>query len=798
MELVEGPTLAERITEGPMPMDEALHVAGQIADALQAAHDSAIVHRDLKPGNVKIKPDGVVKVLDFGLAKVGPTPSAPSENSPTLSMAATQAGMILGTAGYMSPEQARGKPVDKRADIWAFGVVLYEMLTGHRLFEGEDVVETLAAVVHKEPDWKLAPPRVQRVLQRCLVKDPKKRLRDISGVGLLLEEGEPKTSRGWSPALLWGGWAAAAVAAIAAIVVWAPWRTAETPEVVRFQVPPPEKATFLTSPPVLSPDGKKLAFIANSGTQMVWVRPLDTLEARPLPGTEGAAAALFWSPDSRSIAYWNTPAPFKLKRVEVAGGPPQTLCETPADPSTGAWSPDGVIIFHNRGLMRVPAGGGECTPLTALDAVRDEAGHRFPSFLPDGRHFVYLRESGKPENAGIYVGSLDAKPEQQSSKRVLAADGTVVYAAVPGSKNGYLLFRREGTLMAQPFDPGRLELSGDAVPAAEQVGGGNNFTGGYFSASATGALAFRTGAAGGVGNLQVTVFDRQGKVTGTAGELGNYTEPAFSPDGTQVAFVRFDNSGGADIWLHEFARGVSTRFTFDPARDRLPVWSPDGKQIIYSSERDGGRNLYRKVATGAGTEELVFKSNEPKQPTDWSRDGRFLLFTNVDSKTVDDIWVLPVGQTISSSAKPEVYLKTEFLETNAKFSPDGRFVAYQSNSSGGAEVYVQTFPDPKRGRWQVSKGGGVQPHWRRDGKELFYRGPAGGGGALMAVDIMLAPAFKAGIPRMLFTFPPGQNPWDVTTDGQKFIRAVQPTAAASGAPPEPITIVLNWAAGLRK
>ncbi|HYV61929.1 MAG TPA: protein kinase, partial [Bryobacteraceae bacterium] len=354
MELVEGPTLAERIAEGPISLDEALHVAGQIADALQAAHDNAIVHRDLKPGNVKIKPDGAVKVLDFGLAKVGsPSAASQSENSPTLSMAATQAGMILGTAGYMSPEQARGKPVDKRADIWAFGVVLYEMLTGKRLFEGEDVVETLAAVVHKEPDWKLAPPRVQGVLQRCLVKDPKKRLRDISGVGLLLEQGEPKKSRGSNRILLWAGWAAAAVAIAAAVFVWAPWRTPPAPELVRFQVPPPEKATFQNAPPVLSPDGKKLAFIANAGTQMVWVRSFDTLEARPLPGTEGAAAALFWSPDSRSIAYWYTPAPFKLKRVEVAGGPPQTLCETPASPASGAWSPDGVIVFHNTGLVRV-------------------------------------------------------------------------------------------------------------------------------------------------------------------------------------------------------------------------------------------------------------------------------------------------------------------------------------------------------------------------------------------------------------------------------------------------------------
>ena len=382
-------------------------------------------------------------------------------------MAATQAGMILGHGRRTCrPEQARGKPVDKRADIWAFGVVLYEMLTGKRLFEGEDVVETLAAVVNKEPDWKLAPKRVQRLLQRCLVKDPKKRLRDISGVDLLLEEGEPKTSRGWSPALLWAGWAAAAVAAIAAIVAWAPWRATPVPELARFQVPAPVNAAFLSSPPVLSPDGKKLAFVA--GTQMLWVRSLDTLEARPLPGTEGAAAALFWSPDSRSIAYWNTPAPFKLKRVEVAGGPPQTLCDTPVDPATGAWSPEGVIIFHNRGLFRVSAGGGDCTPLTTLDTARGDSAHRFPSFLPDGRHFVYLRESGKPETSGIYVGSLDARPEQQSSKRVLAADGPAIYASVPGSKTSYLLFRREGTLMAQPFDSGRLELVGDAVPAASR------------------------------------------------------------------------------------------------------------------------------------------------------------------------------------------------------------------------------------------------------------------------------------------------------------------------------------------
>jgi WD40 repeat protein len=412
----------------------------------------------------------------------------------------------------------------------------------------------------------------------------------------------------------------------------------------------------------------------------VWVRSLDTLESRVLPGTENAGLVLFWSPDSRSLAFGvTTEKSIALKRVEVSGGPPQTLCETGNSVPTGTWSREGVIVLSHGGMFRVPAAGGDCSPLTKPDSARGEIVHRLPSFLPDGRHFVYLRVSSRPENQGIYVGSLDARPEEQSSKRLLASESGAVYAPSPDSKVGYLLFIREGTLMAQPFDAGRLEVEGDAVPVAEQVGAFNSAVGAFFSVSPTGALAYRTGVAAVGGNLRLTWFDRQGKVLSTEGDLGQHNSPALSPDGTQVAFTRRENGGAGnpDVWLLDVARGTSTRFTFHPAADVAPVWSPDGSHIVFASERDGPLNLYQKVSSGAGNEETLFQSADPKTPTDWSPNGRFLLFTNTDPKTGPDIWVLPM----MGARKPEPYLKTEFSESDARFSPDGRFVAYQSNGN---------------------------------------------------------------------------------------------------------------------
>ncbi len=819
MELVPGSTLAARIAAGPIPLEEALPIAAQIAEAVEYAHDHNVVHRDLKPANIKVTPDGTVKVLDFGLAKaLADEPDAIDPvNSPTLTMTATRGGVLLGTAAYMSPEQAKGKPVDRRADIWAFGVVLYEMLTGKSLHHGETVAETLAAVLLK--DAKLdalphnTPPAIRNLLKRCLEKDPRQRLQAIGEARILLrnpaaqqEQAAPLPVAPQRRPVVWMAFAVLLAVALGIVVaLWAPWREPPAAEVVRFQVPPPENVSYsVATPPVLSPDGRRLAFVASPrGGQLgqVWVRSLDTLEAHALPGTENAGLVLFWSPDSRSLAYGDLTTQsdpqrsgtLALKRVEVSGGPPQTLCQTGNSVPTGSWSREGVIAFSHGGIFRVPAAGGDCAALTKPDNARGEIVHRFPSFLPDGRHFVYLRVSSRPENQGIYVGSLDVRPEQQSSKRLMPAESGALYAPSPDSKAGHLLFIRDGTLMAQAFDADRLELQGEAVPVAEHVGAFNSAVGAFFSSSVTGALAYRTGVGAVGGNLRLTWFDRQGKVLGTVGDEGQHNTPSMSPDGTQVAFTRRESGGAGnpDVWLLDVVRGISTRFTFHPAADVAPVWSPDGSHIAFASERDGPLNLYQKVSNNAGNEEVLFQSAEPKTPTDWSHDGRFLLFTDTDPKTGPDIWVLPmIGER-----KPVPYLKTEFNETEARFSPDDRFVAYQSNLSGTNEIYVQTFPDPAGGRWTI--GTGNDPRWSRNGKELFYL--TGGSGRLMAVPVTLKPAFHAGLPKELFTFPPGPNSYDVTADGQKLIRfAFGTDPATSGAPPSPITVVLNWTAGLRK
>jgi eukaryotic-like serine/threonine-protein kinase len=801
MELVEGES-----PKGPMPFDEAWKITSQIAAGLEYAHEKGIVHRDLKPGNIKITPDGIVKLLDFGLAKAFTGQTAVSgslENSPTLTLGATQLGVILGTAAYMAPEQAKGKAVDKRADIWAFGVVLYELLAGEKLFSGDDVSDTLADVLKKQPNLDNVPVQVRRLLRECLQKDPKDRLRDIGDAKrVLAEEASLVSSHAQVVApsrsrLSIVATAAAAVFGIGLAAVSSVHFREKPPaaEVMRFQVPPPDKMNFaFTAPPAVSPDGRLLAFIANpdgGAFGQIWVHALNTLEAHALPGTENAGGSLFWSPDSRSLAFGVAPAPLKLKRVDVAGGPPQTLCEGSAGLlPTGAWSPDNVIILSRGGLARVPAAGGDCSPLTTLNSARGETFHRFPSFLPDGRHFVYLRVSSNPGTNGIYVGSLDAKPEQQNTKRLLGAQSGAVYAPAPDGRGGHLLFVREGALMAQPFDANRLEVAGDSVPVAEQVGGAPTGVGAYFSASANGVLAYRTGL-GFTGTLRLEWFDRQGKVLSTALDPAAYNTPALSPDGTRVAYRADPQGSNQDIWLHDVTRGTSTRFTFDPASDTTPVWSPDGSRIAFASDRDGGPNLYLKVATGAGNEELLFKSGEVKAPNDWSRDGRFLLFNSFNQKTGSDLWVLPM----TGDRKPVPYLQSQFNEINGRFSPDGRFVAYQSDASGADEIYIQPFPDPSGGKWMVSKEGGTVPRWRRDGKELFYLNRAGTN--LMAVEVTLSPSFRAGIPKVLFSVPTGPNMFDVTGDGQKFVKFAT-ALASSNAPPAPITVVVNWQAGLKK
>jgi len=803
MEYIEG-----EAAQGPLPLEEVLRITRQIADALEAAHEKGITHRDLKPANIKIKPDGTVKVLDFGLAKVDAISGvSQSENSPTLSMAATQMGVILGTAGYMSPEQARGKAVDKRADIWAFGVVFYELLMGKRLFQGEDVSHTMAAVIMQEPNLDAVPVQVRKLLRRCLEKDPKKRLRDISGVELLLESGaeSPAQSERLPRHGRWPWIAASAVAAVAAVVlgmmVWGPWRSApRAPELARFEIQAPEKTNF-NNPMQLSPDGRQLAFLTSGeGGNQIWVRSLDTLQARRV-ATVSNNTAQFWSPDSRFIAFQQDG---KLKKVDITGGPPTTLSDAPQAFGGGAWNADGVIVFGDRAgpLRQVASGGGIPAPLTKLDEKRQEFAHGFPSFLPDGKHFVYLRRSGSPEHTGIYIGSVDAAPDRQDSKLLISTQNAAVYTPAPDPREatrglGFLLFLREGTLMAQPFDAAKLVLKGEPVPIAEQVGA-TTYGFGRFSASLNGGLAYWAGGAGG-GNSRLTWFDRNGKSLGSIGQPGNYNTLALSPDGSRVAAEKADGAG-TNLWLIESTvGGKSDRFTFDPAQDTSPVWSPDGSQIIFASNRAGSVfNLFKKPSNLAGNETQVFESGEAKYPTDWSRDGKTLSFTTAGN--TPDLWSLTLEPaTKDAGAKAEVFLKTDKPEYRGKLSPDGRWMAYVSNATGSPEVYVRPFPvsADRTGQQMVSNGGGNFPLWRRDGRELFYRTPTG---VVMAVNVTLGAVFKSEQQRQLF---PAQGSagvngggynWDVKADGSQFLIN---TTGGENAAQAPTTWVLNWTAGLK-
>jgi serine/threonine protein kinase/Tol biopolymer transport system component len=815
MELVEGPTLADRIKQGPIPIDEALRIAKQITEALEYAHERGIVHRDLKPANIKVTSDDAVKVLDFGLAKAleNDPSSVDISTSPTISRMATQAGILLGTAAYMSPEQAKGKAVDRRADIWAFGCVLYEMLTGQMAFRGESVTDTLAAVIKEEPDWSQLPAatpiRVRVLLQRCLQKDPKQRLRDIGDARISLDEvlsGAPDPSLAGATQISRPLWRRALPSVVAVLVIalvvlgWAYQRAlhapAQTADVVRFQIPLTARPAPGGGAFALSPDGRQLAFAVtdSDGVSRLWIRSLDSLEARPLPGSESPLfAGVIWSPDSRYIAF---DAGGKLKKIDVSGGGVETLCDLSAIALGGSWNRDGVIIFGQFAgvIMKVSANGGSASPLTTLDSSRSELQHVAPSFLPDGRHFIYLRSARKAENSGVYTGSLDAKPEEQDSKRLLATDWGPAYVPSSDPGSGQLLFMRDGTLMAQPFDARRLEFSGESVALAQHV---ETFVdGGLFSASANGVLAYRTG--GGGEASQLSWFDRGGKVLGRVGEQGTYLALTLSPDGTRAAVTRLYSPGlTVALWLLDLSRDTNTLFTFGPSNATLGVWSPDSSRIIFGSNRNGVDDLYQKLASGVKGEQLLLKSSENKYPTSWSRDGRFLLYQASDPKTTKyGLWVLP----FNGDKQPFPFQRTEFNYYGGQFSPDGRWVAYFSDESGRDEIYVRTFSSSTAAvsdtgdKWLISTAGGIEPRWRGDGKELYYLAPDG---KLMAVEIATNPVFRAGQPKALFQAPVSvstfQHWWDLTPDGKRFLF---PAPAEQGG--APFTVVLNWQAGLKK
>ena len=706
-------------------------------------------------------------------------------------MNATRAGVLLGTAAYMSPEQAKGKQADRRSDIWSFGAVLYEMVTGKPPFSGESVGEVIAAVIKDEPKLDAVPAELRGLVARCLNKDPRQRLQAIGEARIILEEPAPPAQIEASPARRnrpWAWIAAAAVLAIALAFVSYLHVSGSPPGVLKMSVLPPEKATFKSnSLPAVSPDGRRIAFVATSdGKDLLWVRDLDSLAARALTGTDGAMEP-FWSPDSRNIAFF---AGEKLKKIEVAGGPAQTLCDVGSDGGLGgSWSKSDVIVFAGigGGTFRISSAGGNATPLTTPDRASGEAYHHFPWFLPDGRHFLYTAaHSGDAQNTAVYVTDLDSKDR----KPIVNATSNAVY-----TPPGYLLFVRERTLLAQRFDTGKLQTTGDAIPIAEQVDNGpNRFVQKQFSVSQNGVLAYAAG--GPAGDLMLTWFDRSGKTTGTLGKPGLVDWGAISPDGKTVAVDRVDRqSGWRDIWLHDLERGTASRFTFGPKNNYFPVWSPDGSSIAFYSDRDSPGHPFQKTTNGTAPDEVLSKPvGDPPigaRLDDWSRDGRYLILASGGGniRTKYDIWVLP----LFGERKPFPYLQTEFDEQYARLSPDGHWLAYTSDESKLREIYVQTFPS-HAGKWQVSSNGGSKSIWSRDGKELYF---LSADGKMMAAAVKGSGAkFDAGVPKPLFDvrLPGGPNAWyDISKDG-RFLIPVEAEQTAN----TPMIVVVNWAAALKK
>jgi Tol biopolymer transport system component/predicted Ser/Thr protein kinase len=772
MELVEGEAL-----RGPLPVDTALDYARQIAEALEAAHEKGIVHRDLKPANIMITPAGVVKVLDFGLAKtanVSGTPSDPSQ-SPTFTISPTRAGLIMGTAPYMSPEQARGKPVDRRADIWAFGVVLYELLTGRRLFDGETTSDILAAVLTKAPDLTRVPAKVRRLLQSCLQKDPKQRLQAIGDWRLLLEDAPQVV--GQRP----GGilpWVLVAVLIITVLALGFAYfhHPVEAARAFRLSALPPEKAK-LDSGMAVSPDGRRLTFVAESaGKDMLWVRDLDSLTTRMLPGTEGAQDP-FWSPDSGFIGFF---ADGKLKKIDVANGSSLALCDA-WDEFGGSWSRNDTIVFglgpsDERGsvILRVAAAGGSATPVTLAEPHHKQVG---PSFLPDGKHFLYTDvDLLHREKNIVYVAELDSKVHSA----VLSARSNVVYAAP-----GHLLFARAGVLMAQSFDSDKAQVTGEPFPVVERIPYDPIGAFALFSVSQNGVLVYAS--RGLEFDQQLNLYDRSGKIVGTVGPAGNVAWPTISSDGHTVAVDLFDpQTWTRDLWLYDIKRGSAARLTFNSTNLSNPVWSPDGRYIAFCAS-DG--TVYQKAISGATQEEILDKS-PGICPHDWSRDGHFII-----EDREDGIWVLP----LVGDRKPFRYLR--LAGGWGKLSPNGHWLAYMSYENKHFDIYVQSFPTPGI-KYQVSTKGGTAPQWSWDGRELFFIETDRKivSNKLMVVEVKVEGAtFEASLPKPLFdvgnrgTFATWFN---VTKDGRFLIPTIsKPVEQSVGVP---ITVVLNWTVGLKK
>jgi serine/threonine protein kinase len=807
MEFLEGETLADRLVKGPLPLEQVLKYGIEICEGLEKAHRGGVIHRDLKPGNVMLAKTGA-KLMDFGLAKPssqsGAAASGLTLTSPVKSRPLTQEGMVVGTFQYMSPEQIEGKEADARSDIFALGAVLYEMATGKRAFEGKSTTSVIAAILERNPApisevRPMFPRALDAVVKTCLEKDPEDRwqsVRDLRTNLEWIEEGDDPAGPSAVKHTPWRervAWMLSLVLLCAlAFLVDRQDHPQSTSEPVRFSVNPPEKAVFSGPPNItvpvpqfaLSPDGRAMVFVANSsGTDpVIWLRSINQLTARPLPGTERTQFP-FWSPDSRWVGFF---AEGKLKKIPVAGGPVQVLADV-ADAFGGSWGADGSIIFGklSSAIFRVSSGGGAVTSVTKVDSI--QKAHRWPQFLPDGRHFLFNVQGGDPERRGIYIGSLDGGIQ----KFLLRTESSAVYASP-----GYLLYVDGDTLLGQVFDAAHLELRGEPFTVAEHVGRSTGFNIGV-SASGTGVLAY---AAAVLQRGRLTWFDRAGNSLSSVGAEGDYTDFRLSPSGETLAVSLVDpKAWNPDIWLIDLIRGGSSRFTFGTALSAAPVWSPDEARIVFRTNRNGMTELYEKSAGGGGNETSVL-TNEMQVAagidspnlvsSDWSPDGRYVIGSVPQQATGDDLWLIPLG----GDKKPFKFLGPPSDQLHGNFSPDGRFVAYTSNESGRYQVYVQTFPLSDR-KWQVSTDGGYEPRWRADGREIYYLSEDR---RLMAVSVGAGPSFA--VPRILFQtrVPEGvtsrRTHYVPSRDGQRFLIDTQ----SGDALPNPITVVLNWQAELKK
>lgn len=777
LELVEGVTLADRIARAPIPVDEALGIATQIAEALEAAHEKGIVHRDLKPANIKLSREEHVKVLDFGLAKPRQTERLSLSNATTMS---SVPGMILGTIAYMPPEQARGEEADRTADVWAFGCVLYEMLTRTEVFEGPTAAEVLAGVMKTEPDWARLPTEtpapVRRLLRRCLQKDRKQRVQCIGDAKLEIADAR-KDSAADAGAIAGGlsrreriAWIALCIA-LPVLAVIAPWALRSSPPEMRVDIATPTSENLTSF--AISPDGLQIVFVADSSPAGLRLRSLGSAETRPLAGTENAAFP-FWSPDSRSIGFF---AGGKLKRIDVRSGLITTLAD--AAGRGGTWSSDGVIVYaagSNTPLFRIAASGGQPVAVTRLKG--QQGTHRQPHFLPDGHHFLFWGQDGGVDTRAVYVGNIDGT----EPRRILDSEVTADYAP-----SGHLLFYRDGRLFAQPFDAARVTLGGSPTLVAEHVLSNPGLNIAAVSTSAAGLVAYRTATPR---ERQLIWLDRTGAEIQRVGapDEAESTGVSLSPDASRVALGRTVN-GNIDVWFLELARGVLSRFTSDASRQRWPQWSPGGERVVFASNPSGTYDLYQRSVNSIEPDQLLLKTPNSKVATDWSADGRFLLYESREPKTGSDLWALDLTEQ-----KQFPLVQTEFEEGNGQFSPDGKWIAYESNESGRLEVYVQSFPGPGR-KTQVSLKGGTQVRWRHDGNALFYialddrltevplRFNASGQVAEPGPAISLFTTHVGGASQ-----PQERQQYAVSPNGDRFLMNVvtQETSAS------PITVILNW------